>query len=104
MNILITGGAGYIGSHVLKALLERATDKITVIDNFYSGSQDALVALESVGKFDFIKCDLADTAHLKEIFASHKFDAIIHFAAYITSKCQKCRYTITSIIRTHCKK
>ena len=83
MNILITGGAGYIGSHVLKALLERATDKITVIDNFYSGSQDALVALESVGKFDFIKCDLADTAYLKEIFASHKFDAIIHFAAYI---------------------
>lgn len=68
MNILITGGAGYIGSHVLKALLERATDKITVIDNFYSGSQDALVTLESVGKFDFIKCDLADTAHLKEIF------------------------------------
>ncbi|WP_141081360.1 NAD-dependent epimerase/dehydratase family protein, partial [Campylobacter devanensis] len=45
MNILITGGAGYIGSHVLKALLERAADKITVIDNFYSGSQDALVAL-----------------------------------------------------------
>ena len=83
MNILITGGAGYIGSHVLKVLLEKNSDKITVIDNFYSGSRDALVALESVGKFEFIKCDLADTALLEEIFSTHKFDAIIHFAAYI---------------------
>ena len=83
MNILITGGAGYIGSHVLKALLEKNSDKITVIDNFYSGSRDALVALESVGKFEFIKFDLADTDLLEEIFSTHKFDAIIHFAAYI---------------------
>ena len=83
MNILITGGAGYIASHVLKALLEKNSDKITVIDNFYSGSRDALVALESVGKFEFIKCDLADTDLLEEIFSTHKFDAIIHFAAYI---------------------
>ena len=83
MNILITGAAGYIGSHVLKALLEKNSDKITVIDNFYSGSRDALVALESVGKFEFIKCDLADTDLLEEIFSTHKFDAIIHFAAYI---------------------
>ena len=83
MNILITGGAGYIGSHVLKAILEKNSDKITVIDNFYSGSRDALVALESVGKFEFIKCDLADTDLLEEIFSTHKFDAIIHFAAYI---------------------
>ena len=83
MNILITGGAGYIGSHVLKALLEKNSDKISVIDNFYSGSRDALVALESVGKFEFIKCDLADTDLLEEIFSIHKFDAIIHFAAYI---------------------
>ena len=83
MNILITGGAGYIGSHVLKALLEKNSDKISVIDNFYSGSRDALVALESVGKFEFIKCDLADTELLEEIFSTHKFDAIIHFAAYI---------------------
>ncbi|WP_096013905.1 UDP-glucose 4-epimerase GalE [Campylobacter lanienae] len=83
MNILITGGAGYIGSHVLKALLEKNSDKISVIDNFYSGSRDALVALESVGKFEFIKCDLADTDLLEKIFSTHKFDAIIHFAAYI---------------------
>ena len=83
MNMLITGGAGYIGSHVLKALLEKNSDKISVIDNFYSGSRDALVALESVGKFEFIKCDLADTDLLEEIFSTHKFDAIIHFAAYI---------------------
>ena len=63
--------------------MEKNSDKITVIDNFYSGSRDALVALESVGKFEFIKCDLADTDLLEEIFSTHKFDAIIHFAAYI---------------------
>lgn len=83
MNILITGGAGYIGSHVLKALLEEGGHKITVIDNFYSGSKEALVTLEGVGKFEFIKCDLGDTFSLREIFKTHKFEAIIHFAAFI---------------------
>ncbi len=83
MNILVTGGAGYIGSHVLKALLERGGDNITVVDNFYSGSQDALLALQKVGKFEFVKCDLADFAAVAEVFKGRKFDAIIHFAAYI---------------------
>ncbi|AGZ82201.1 UDP-glucose 4-epimerase GalE [Campylobacter fetus] len=83
MNILITGGAGYIGSHVLKALLEEGGHNITVIDNFYTGSKEALVTLENINKFEFIKCDLTDTFSLREIFRTRKFEAIIHFAAYI---------------------
>lgn len=83
MNILITGGAGYIGSHVLKALLEQGEHDIVVIDNFYTGSKEALAALNSVGKFKFIKCDLSDLDSLKEIFRTYKFEAIMHFAAYI---------------------
>lgn len=83
MNILITGGAGYIGSHVLKALLEQGGHDICVLDNLYSGSLKALDALKNLGSFSFFRCDLADTNELKALFGARKFDAVIHFAAYI---------------------
>ncbi|MGP1485128.1 MAG: UDP-glucose 4-epimerase GalE [Campylobacter sp.] len=81
MNILITGGAGYIGSHVLKALLENKGHKITVIDNLSKGTIKALEALKNVGEFQFFKANLEDDLSL--IFKNGKFDAIIHFAAFI---------------------
>ncbi|CAD7288766.1 UDP-glucose 4-epimerase GalE [Campylobacter suis] len=81
MNILVTGGAGYIGSHVVKALLESGEHNITVIDNFSKGSQKALDTLKNFGKFNFINISLEDD--LSEVFRSGKFDAIIHFAAFI---------------------
>lgn len=81
MNILITGGAGYIGSHVLLALLQEGGHNITVIDNLTKGSTRAIEALLEVGKFEFINANLEDD--LSEIFAKGKFDAIIHFAAFI---------------------
>ncbi|AQW83077.1 UDP-glucose 4-epimerase GalE [Campylobacter pinnipediorum] len=81
MNILITGGAGYIGSHTLKAFLKENKHNITVIDNLSKGSKKAIDTLLGVGKFDFIKANLEDD--LSEIFAKGKFDAIIHFAAFI---------------------
>ncbi len=83
MKILITGGAGYIGSHVLKLLLERTDADIVVLDNLYSGSQAALDTLQKIRKFEFARLDLADFAGVAGLFAAHKFDAIIHFAAYI---------------------
>ncbi len=81
LKILITGGAGYIGSHVVKALLKQGKDEITIIDNLYKGSQKALEALQKIGNFKFINANLEDD--LSEIFANGKFDAIIHFAAFI---------------------
>ncbi|WP_069631961.1 UDP-glucose 4-epimerase GalE [Campylobacter pinnipediorum] len=81
MNILITGGAGYIGSHTLKAFLKENKHNITVIDNLSKGSETAINTLLGVGKFNFIKANLEDD--LSEIFAKGKFDAIIHFAAFI---------------------
>ena len=81
MKILITGGAGYIGSHVVKALLEAGDSEITILDNLSKGSQRALDALKSVGNFKFVKMNLEDD--LTQIFADGKFDAIIHFAAFI---------------------
>lgn len=81
MKILITGGAGYIGSHVLKALLRQGSHEITVIDNLSKGSSQAIKTLENIGEFEFVMANLEDD--LSEIFARGKFDAIIHFAAFI---------------------
>ena len=81
MKILITGGAGYIGSHVLKALLEQGGHEITVVDNLCKGTTKALDALEKIGKFKFVKANLEDD--LSGIFAEGKFDAIIHFISHL---------------------
>ena len=54
MKILVTGGAGYIGSHVVKALLKQGKDEITIIDNLCKGSQKALEAKDR--KFQIYKC------------------------------------------------
>lgn len=83
MKILITGGAGYIGSHVLKLFLENTKDELFVIDNLYSGSLQAIEDLQKIRNFTFIKEDLGKFAELEKIFAKEKFDAILHFAAYI---------------------
>lgn len=83
MNILITGGAGYIGSHVLKALLENSKDNVVVLDNFSTGNKQTLEVLKNLGKFEVLEGDLKDEARLEEIFSTHDFEAIIHFAASI---------------------
>ena len=70
-----------IGSHVLKALLKQGGHEITVVDNLCKGTTKALDALEKIGKFKFVKANLEDD--LSGIFAEGKFDAIIHFAAFI---------------------
>ncbi|WP_169776895.1 UDP-glucose 4-epimerase GalE [Campylobacter mucosalis] len=81
MNILITGGAGYIGSHVLKALLELKEHKISVIDDLSKGSLNAINELKKIADFSFFNLSLEDD--LDEIFKNGNFDAIIHFAAFI---------------------
>lgn len=83
MNILVTGGAGYIGSHVVKALLEENKHEITIIDNFVKGSEKAIDALRKISEFEFIQTDLENISKIEDVFATHKFDAVIHFAAYI---------------------
>lgn len=75
MNILVTGGAGYIGSHMVKRLLERG-HAVTVLDNLSSGH------IESVLATDFIQEDLG-SPHLDEVFRSRAFDVVMHFAALI---------------------
>ncbi|TYO74371.1 UDP-glucose 4-epimerase GalE [Rossellomorea marisflavi] len=74
MSILVTGGAGYIGSHTVKYLLEQNED-VVVIDNLQSGHKS------SVKTKHFYRLDLRDTKSLDEIFKLYKVEAVIHFAA-----------------------
>lgn len=77
MKILVTGGAGYIGSHVVKALgLENKYD-VTVYDNLSTGHKEAV----TFGKL--IQGDLSDLNKLDELFAKEKFEAVLHFAGNI---------------------
>lgn len=74
MKVLVTGGVGYIGSHVLKSLLESGFDVI-VLDNLQKGHEKALLG------GTFIQGDLSDVEILEEIFSQHKIDGVIHLAA-----------------------
>lgn len=76
-QLLVTGGAGYIGSHVCRQLAERGY-QITVIDNLSTGFADSLINNETL-----VVGDLADEALLDRVFSEKKFDAVLHFAASI---------------------
>lgn len=81
MSILVTGGAGYIGSHTCVELLN-AGYEIVVLDNFYNSCSESLNRIkELTGKdFRFYECDIRDRAGLDKIFNENKIDAVIHFA------------------------
>jgi UDP-glucose 4-epimerase len=77
MKILVTGGAGYIGSHMVKALGEKRGHDIVVYDNLSTGNRDSLL----FGRL--VIGDLADTQALDALFNTERFDAVMHFAAHI---------------------
>ena len=76
IRVFVTGGAGYIGSHVVKLLGEKGYD-IVVYDNLYSGHKEAVLY------GNFIEGDTGDKKKLMEVFKKYKPDAVMHFAAYI---------------------
>ena len=83
MNILITGGAGYIGSHVAKQLLETSKHNITILDNLSTGSAKTLDTLKSIRAFKFVQIDLNAFDTVCEVLKENNIDTIIHFAASI---------------------
>jgi len=83
MNILVTGGAGYIGSHVVKILLEETNYKLTIIDNFSTGFESTIEELKTIRNFEFYKADLKNLEQVERIFNKKHFNAILHFAASI---------------------
>ncbi len=76
MRVLVTGGAGYIGSHVVLQL-DQAGHEVVVYDNLSTGSRDAVLA------GTLVEGELADRERLEAVFKAHGFDAVMHFAANI---------------------
>ncbi|MGE8017844.1 UDP-glucose 4-epimerase GalE [Peribacillus frigoritolerans] len=81
MSILVTGGAGYIGSHAAVELLKTGYD-IVIVDNLSNSNFESINRVkELTGKeFPFYKCDLLDRDELNTIFENHNFEAVMHFA------------------------
>ena len=82
MQVLVTGGAGYIGSHTLVSLLDLGYE-VVVYDNLINSSAEALSRVEKLtGKtIDFIQGDVRDAGSLDDLFAARSIDMVIHFAA-----------------------
>ena len=97
MRILITGGAGYIGSHVLKALGNRGHE-ITIVDNLSTGFAKAIT------NGNLIVADLGDRSKIESIFETGKFESVVHFAGSIVvpdSVSDPLRYYQNNTINSH---
>ncbi|KAM0848877.1 hypothetical protein ACQ4PT_054082 [Festuca glaucescens] len=83
-HVLVTGGAGYIGSHAALRLLKDSF-RVTIVDNLSRGNIGAVKVLQNLfpepGRLQFIYADLGDPKALNRIFAENAFDAVMHFAA-----------------------
>jgi len=81
-NILVTGGAGYIGSHTVVELLSTTKHQVTVFDNFSNASPKVIDRIQSLGgrELKLQEGDLTDADALEKLFASIQYDAVIHFA------------------------
>lgn len=77
MNLLVTGGAGYVGSHCVRELCNSGSS-VVVLDHLLSGHRAAVDPRATL-----VVGDLADAALLDDLFARHRFDAVIHFAALL---------------------
>lgn len=75
MRVLVTGGAGYVGSHAAKLLVETGHD-VLIVDNLAEGHRPA------VGKAKFVQADLLDRPRIAELLTEHKIEAVMHFAAF----------------------
>ncbi len=73
--ILVCGGAGYIGSHMVYDLIDRGED-VVIVDNLQTGHRGAIHP-EAI----FVEGDIRDRSFMKDIFKNHHIDAVIHFAA-----------------------
>lgn len=92
MAILVTGGAGFIGSHTCVELLN-AGYEIVVVDNYYNANPKSLERVKELTDKDFksYECDIRDSEGMDKIFKENKIDAVIHFAGLkaVGESCQK---------------
>ena len=80
-SILVTGGTGYIGSHTVVELIQ-AGYEVVIVDNLSNSKASVVDAIETITgvRPTFYRCDILDTEGLREVFAKHPIDAVIHFA------------------------
>ena len=81
MNFLVTGGAGFIGSHLCTFLLEEKSNHVIAIDNFTLGKKDNVSHLLNFNNFELIEGDVNNFIFLETIFSNFKFDRVYHLAA-----------------------
>ena len=82
-TILITGGAGFIGSHLVRLMVNKYPDyHIVNLDALtYAGNLENLKDVESKENYSFVKADITDSNEMQELFSAHDFDGVIHLAA-----------------------
>ena len=82
MNILVTGGAGFIGSNHVRHLLEHADDRVVNLDVLtYAGNLENLAGLEVHPRYRFVKGDIRDAELVSKLLDEESIDAVVHFAA-----------------------
>ncbi len=79
--ILVTGGAGYIGSHCAVNFINAGYD-VVIFDSLENGHIETIDALKKLGNVEFVKGDLRKFSEIEAVFAEYKIDAVIHFAAF----------------------
>jgi len=87
-TILVTGGAGYIGSHTIIEILETTDFKVISVDNYSNSSELTYSRIEKITNksVTYHNIDLCDFAQTEALFKSNKIDGIIHFAAYMIGR------------------
>ncbi|MFP1923597.1 dTDP-glucose 4,6-dehydratase [Lonsdalea quercina] len=82
MKILVTGGAGFIGSAVVRHIISNTSDAVVNVDKLtYAGNLESLTDVEDHERYAFVQADICDRAALDDIFQSHRPDAVMHLAA-----------------------
>ena len=82
MKILVTGGAGFIGSAVVRHIINNTQDSVINLDKLtYAGNLDSIASVADNERYAFVQADICDRAALDKIFAEHQPDAIMHLAA-----------------------
>lgn len=82
-NLLITGGAGFIGSHLVRLMVNKYPEyRIVNLDKLtYAGNLANLKDIENMSNYKFVKADICDFEKMREVFAEYEIDGVIHLAA-----------------------